>query len=103
MLLLIKKEMKVMKDPFETYVSEISYLIYIYLKNRKLPNESVSILDWSNKLINTEGFDNYIGADPEEGTCKLPIFCSCFDNEIDGVKTINFDFSAISQNQIGSR
>lgn len=95
-----------MKNPFETYVSEISNLIYIYLKNRNLPNESVSILDWSNNLIGTEGFNNYIWADPwadpEECTCKLPISCSSFDNEIDGAKTNYFNFSAITQNLLCS-
>ena len=91
-----------MKNPFETYVSEFSNLIYIYLKKRNLPNEAVSILDWSNNLINTEGFNNYIWADPEEGTCKLPISCSSFDNEIDGAKTSYFYFSAITQNLLCS-
>lgn len=33
-LLLIKKEMEVMKNPFETYVSEISNLIYISEKQK---------------------------------------------------------------------
>lgn len=88
--------MKAMKNPFDTYVSEISNLIYIYTKNRNTPNENVSILDWSDNLIDTEGFNNYIWADPEEGTCKLPISCSSFDNEIEGAKTNYIDFSAIT-------
>ena len=91
-----------MKNPFETYVSEISNLIYIYAKNRNLPNESVSILDWSNNLIGTEGVNNYIREDPEDGTCKLPISCSSFDNEIEGAKTKYIDFSAVTPNLLSA-
>lgn len=60
-----------MKNIFEENINELSNLIYIYLSNRSEPNQHLNILDWSDDLLNKEGYDIFSIQQPKMNATAL--------------------------------
>ena len=90
-----------MKNIFEENINELSNLIYIYLSNRLEPNQHLNILDWSDDLLNKEGYDIFFNSTAkDECDCLMPINVTCFDKNAADIEQELVQFNTISYNNI---
>ena len=90
-----------MKNLFEENINELSNLIYIYLSNRSEPNQHLNILDWSDNLLNKEGYDIFFNSTAkDECDCLMPINVTCFDKNAADIEQELVQFNTISYNNI---